>query len=126
MKTGIELIQEERQKQITEKGYDAKHDAEHSDGSLALAAACYAAPKDIYELRLSTNKTILFEDPYPFGQEVFNRGEPGWHQCSTREKKVTKTRIEQLAIAGALIVAEIDRLGQLDKEDGRAIKTVSE
>lgn len=32
----------ERQRQISAEGYDPDHDDEHSDGSLSIAAACYA------------------------------------------------------------------------------------
>jgi len=39
MKTGSELIQTERQRQIDKEGYTKEHDANHADGSLALIAA---------------------------------------------------------------------------------------
>ncbi len=38
MKTGIELISEERQRQITDEGFDSDHDDMHSVGELADAA----------------------------------------------------------------------------------------
>lgn len=47
MKTGIELISEERQRQINVEGWTAEHDSEHVNNELALAAACYIVP-DIY------------------------------------------------------------------------------
>lgn len=46
MKTGIELIAEERQRQITEEGWTPEHDINHTNGQLASAAACYAMTKD--------------------------------------------------------------------------------
>jgi hypothetical protein len=49
MKTGIELIAEERKRQIEVEGWTAEHDDEHTDGELALAAVCYATPIKLYE-----------------------------------------------------------------------------
>ena len=114
MKTAIELIAEERQRQIEKEGYSTTHDDEHAGGEIAMAAACMAAPKDIYELRMTNNKTVLFEDPYPWGEETYSRGEKGWHHLSTAEKKKGKKRLRQLQIAGALIVAEMERLQRAD------------
>lgn len=41
MKTGIELITEERQRQISIEGYDAQHDSYHSPRKLIQAANTY-------------------------------------------------------------------------------------
>lgn len=41
MKTAIELIAEERQRQIDAEGYSAEHDDEHTDDDLRWAASCY-------------------------------------------------------------------------------------
>lgn len=38
MKSGIELIAEERQEQIKKHGWNAEHDHLHEDGELKLAA----------------------------------------------------------------------------------------
>lgn len=38
MKSGIELITEERNRQIFDLGYDAKHDAEHNNHELVIHA----------------------------------------------------------------------------------------
>ena len=51
MRTGIELIQEERTRQVQEEGWTPEHDEEHGDGELALAAACYAIPEDRREAK---------------------------------------------------------------------------
>lgn len=40
--TGIELIAEERRRQIEQEGYTPEHDDAQRDGELAHAAACYA------------------------------------------------------------------------------------
>ena len=41
-KSGSDLIAEERERQKEVEGWTPEHDDEHTDGSLALAAACYA------------------------------------------------------------------------------------
>ncbi len=41
-KTGVELIAEERQRQIYVEGWSPEHDSNHEEGQLAEAAACYA------------------------------------------------------------------------------------
>lgn len=41
MKTGIELVSDERQRQLNAEQYDAAHDDLHVTGELQLAALCY-------------------------------------------------------------------------------------
>jgi hypothetical protein len=84
VKTGIELITEERADQIR-KGWDAKHDDGHDIAELAMVASVVAA-----------NDTGV-----QCGPEMEDWGIIAKHQ---------NNRIHQLAIAGALIAAEIDRL----------------
>lgn len=85
MKTGIELITEERQRQVTKEGWTPEHDDKHSNGEMALAAACYAKPESerIYE-------------PWPWAASWW--------------KPTPDNRIRELQKSGALIAAEIDRL----------------
>lgn len=91
MKTGIELIAEERQRQIEKEGWTPEHDAEHTNNELALAAICYTAPEFVrksgrwYDINL-----------WPWSQSYW--------------KPTPKNRIRELTKAGALIAAEIDRL----------------
>jgi len=92
MKSGIELIKDERVRQINEEGFDASHDDEHTAGEIAMAAACYAAPKPIFHETYRGG----FMEAWPWGRS--------W------DKRAKHDRIKQLTIAGALIAAEIDRL----------------
>ncbi len=78
----------ERLRQVAQEGFDGDHDNEHSNGQLAMAAACYAAPEPI-EIR-------HYNDPWPW--------DVSW------DKRQKHDRRRQLVIAGALIVAEIERL----------------
>ena len=83
MKTGIELITEERQRQIEKEGWTEEHDDEHVDGDLAQAAAAYA-----------TNLITLWP----------------WEYESWRPS--VDDRRKNLIKAGALIAAEIDRVNR--------------
>jgi hypothetical protein len=91
MKTGIELIAEERQRQISVEGWTPEHDSQHTDGSLAVAASCYALPEN-----------------YDRGEYVDNL----WLWEESWWKPTPENRIRELQKAGALIAAEIDRLTQ--------------
>jgi hypothetical protein len=42
MKSGVELIADERRRQIDKEGWTYEHDDGHTDGSIAMAAAVYA------------------------------------------------------------------------------------
>lgn len=89
MKTGIELIIEERREQLYKHNWSFKHDQEeHSEGQLLLAA--------IYAITV---------DPL---DAPIEHGYGGWEDFV--DKIQDKDAIERLKIAGALIVAEIDRL----------------
>jgi hypothetical protein len=95
MKTALELIAEERQRQINEEGWTREHDSVHAGGDLSLAAACYAAhPCDLYTMEEYYNG-VHYKKLIPFGEYEID------------EKK---SELRKLIIAGALIVAEIDRL----------------
>lgn len=86
MRTGADLIATERMRQITEEGWTAEHDDEHTKSELLAAAMCYA-------------NTEGFTDSPP----------PAW-PWSEGWWKPTGSRVRDLVKAGALIAAEIDRL----------------
>ncbi len=80
----------ERQRQISEIGYAPDHDDEHADGSLARAAACYAlGRKSVRALEWSPDVIL-----WPWENWAWKNGEPR----------------RMLVKAGALILAEIERL----------------
>lgn len=93
MKTGIELITEERRRQIINENWTPEHDDEHTRGEMAIAAACYAVE--------GTDAEVI--NPYVFEQE-------GWPWEPKWDKRKKHNRLRQLIIAGALIAAEIDRI----------------
>lgn len=103
MKTGAELISDERARQPG-LGFDAEHDSQHDDGVLAVIAAIMATDGTDAHLVDPLDRVIweggICDDP--------------WELTS----KHRKDRVRQLAIAGALIAAEIDRI------QGRSPNTV--
>lgn len=107
METGAELIAAERERQITELGYDVEHDRGHDDADLAFAAAVYAAPTTIYLLRVQEN---AMHEGHGDGGRV-EWVEPWPLEWERAEKPTTpEERIRELVKAGALLAAEIDRL----------------
>lgn len=98
----IDDVLAERRRQIFDEGWTPDHDDEHSDGSMALAAACYAAhthKDDAGEGHMMSDIDPAYATP-----------------CAPREwpwdKKwwKPKSRRRDLVRAAALIIAEIERL----------------
>lgn len=97
MKTGVEMIADERKRQIEVEGWTAEHDASHKNNELALVAMCYAEPRKYYN---PVNRLLKFRVP-----------NPGiWPREWDKKWFKPKDRIRDLVKAGALIAAEIDRL----------------
>lgn len=92
----VGLIAAERQRQITAEGWTPEHDDWHFDGSLAVAAACYAtqANQGLHEGGMKVRESVLRYWPWDWN----------WW------KPTPDNRIRELVKAGALIVAEIERL----------------
>lgn len=102
MKNGIELIAEERARQINVEGYEPSHDDEHNRGEMIAAAMCYAS---VPLLRLTykpewaeSEITEVMATKWPWGEEWW---------------KSDNDAVRNLVKAGALIAAEIDRLQRL-------------
>lgn len=105
MKTGVEIIADERKRQIEVKGYDESHDDRLSNESIACAAACYAMPKRFRKLQANGWGT--------FRAVIWNWSGEFWKP--SKDDSI-EGRIRELAKAGALIAAEIDRLQRHTKE----------
>ena len=97
MKTGVQLIAEERMRQQVQfsigEGRTREDDADHTHGELALAARCYATPG------LKADSTPSMTE-WPWGEQWW---------------KPKDDPIRNLVRAGALIAAEIDRLQAIEK-----------
>lgn len=119
MKSGIELMAEERQRQIEKEGYNSEHDDLHTDGELVRAAIAYLAVShdyedtqvdefDDFEARVAKElHPILKNEFWPFNIKEFKRSDrlPDWHQTPTKD----------LIKAGGLIAAELDRRNNTPK-----------
>jgi hypothetical protein len=101
IKTGAELIAEERQRQIDIEGWNLDHDMEYSMNELAYAAISYATPD---EHRIYCDNPSGSYISIPHGHLL------GWPWEMDAWKPSPANRIRELAKAGALIAAEIDRL----------------
>lgn len=111
---GYELVTRERIGQITRERFSEEHDDEHIDHSLAIVAAIYAVAgiADVEVIRV-------------VGRERFLLGIPAWPMSwdSEWDKRDQHPVLRRLAIAGALICAEIDRLqrqAEANERDERA------
>lgn len=88
MKSAIELIAEERARQISVEGWTPEHDAEHTERELVDAAVAYLFADD--------------DDPI--------KSHPGVWPFEPEAWKPSDDPIRNLVKAGALIVAEISRI----------------
>jgi hypothetical protein len=75
VRTGIERIADERQRQIDAEGWTPEHDDEHTNDSLAMAAVCYAAPRRVY-VRDEFAAMVAFKDPWPWDDRWDKRKYP--------------------------------------------------
>jgi len=107
----IDEIAAERKRQIEKEGYDFAHDDEHSEGEIALAACCYAAPAPIFTKDDRANAFIL-SDPWPWDIRFDKRPYDG----NVVRQPGKAQRRNLLVKAAALIVAEIERLDRADKQ----------
>jgi hypothetical protein len=100
MKTGIELIADERQRQIDKEGWTPEHDDSNRSGNMALAGACYAC-----------NAATMTQTATPEMMETYPKFSiQGFRWPFDRKWWKPKSPVEDLVRAGALIAAEIDRL----------------
>lgn len=92
--SGVELIEAERQRQVSVEGWTPEHDDGHENGELAQAAACYILSSQ------DENSKMWPPTPWPFDAEWW---------------KPNDDHVRNLVRAGALIAAEIERLQRVQK-----------
>lgn len=101
--SGVLAIAQERHRQKTTEGWTPEHDDEHNDGSMAIAACCYAEMSAC--MALDHARAVHEYGPghqhWPWDRR--------WWKPSTARRNLEK--------AGALVAAEIDRL---DRAQARA------
>jgi hypothetical protein len=97
---GAQMIADERERQIKGEGWTLEHDDAHKYGELAAAASCYA-----HHANCQIRK---FQPSY-----IKNR--PSDWPWDAKWWKPSAFPVHNLVKAGALIVAELDRLARLAK-----------
>lgn len=114
----------ERQRQWEREGWNHEHDDEHTDGSLATVAACYAMePEDRdYSERVfrrdvgrSAGESIIIRDKVT----VPDLWPLSWHGGAWKPKD----RRRDLVRAAALLIAEIERIDRATQSDRGADAT---
>jgi hypothetical protein len=111
MKSGIELIAEERQRQMDKEGYNLEHDLQHDGGELAIAACVLASPYLTYYKRDYANSFSFEVNSINWDLDVPTAG----NVILANNTYGNIRRIKQLKQAGALIAAEIDRINSYNK-----------
>lgn len=94
----------ERQRQISAEGWTPTHDDQHGDGSLALAAACYACNAATWAQRAPSIPALNYE----------KFSAPGFRWPWAQKWWKPKSQRQDLIRAAALILAEIERLDRAD------------
>src|SRR5713101_608899 len=106
MKTGIELIADERERQIKQERWSIAHDSvRHKGGELTEAALCYAT---VGGAQLRGHCPVAAESPKSWPWEDY-----WWKPSPDAERNLIK--------AGALIAAELDRIRNVDAVGGALI-----
>lgn len=105
MKTGLQLIAEERQEQIEKHGRTLETDIELNDMEELRIAAMALLGQD-------NDRVYLGKFPSMWGSNICN-------------KMASKPYKERLIIAGALIAAEIDRINKVNPAEHQAVEDKS-
>lgn len=93
----LKKVRKERLRQVTEEGWNSEHDdMVNSEGQLACAASCYAAPADCREV-------------YPQNYKPVN-----WPWELKWWKPTPEDRKRELIKAAALLCAEYDRIVRIE------------
>lgn len=109
LKTGAELISDERNRQKTKEGWTQEHDDGHRCFELSSAAATYI----INTLERERDNGIIGRHVLAAAANYLWAWDPEWHKSS-------KNPIRNLVKSGALIAAEIDRLIRDNSDDADA------
>lgn len=111
----LEDVVNERLRQVHEEGWTPEHDDQHGDGSLALAAACYAMFASVSDRARAM--TDLPASLTATGHKL--TGWAAWLEIWPWDRRwwKPKDRRRDLVRAAALIIAEIERLDRRHDRD---------
>lgn len=93
----------ERQRQVSAEGWTAAHDDEYEHGELADAAGCYALSSELFDCAGEPPR------PWPWSDE--------WWKPTSRRRDLVK--------AGALILAEIERIDRAATLQTKSLTTIN-
>lgn len=113
MKTGIELIAEERQRQIDVEGYSAQHDSQHPASEFAYAIIAYA---EAAKTGINCKEQGITEET------VINMYKTSCKRLFPWREFKTTTDIRDLIKVGALAAALIDKLQRENPTPISAVK----
>jgi hypothetical protein len=111
----------ERRRQVEAEGWSPEHDDHHVKGDLAMAAALFATPAPLFSLHLSQSEAevagyevgatgaLRWDDPWPFKRRAHVRHDLDAF-VNDGDTRGQGGRRRDLVKAGALIIAEIERL----------------
>jgi hypothetical protein len=104
-------IVRERRRQVEGEGFDATHDDSHVHGELALAAASYAYASTLNPEERQDHRDALYGLRRGFISIVrlLWRWEAHWFKPQSRRADLVR--------AGALVIAEIERLDRADRAE---------
>lgn len=97
MAAAIAAIAAERRRQIEEEGFTAEHDDKYTSGALSLAAACYCLDADMADDGPEIRFAAAYIWPWP---------DDWWKPSADPRVNLIK--------AGALIVAELERIARAE------------
>ena len=104
MKSGIELIAEERQEQIEKHGRTVEHDIKINTSNQLLEG-----------IMLLISNVSFKRQGNEIPQEAFEDLRPADWSVEVCKKLIAKPEVEQLQIIGAFAASEIDRLQNTPK-----------
>lgn len=112
-KTGIELIAEERQRQIEAKGYDKDHDDMETAFQLSSAAALYICNAQNQDFKDHTHYDDKGDVTRFQMREIDSKKWGAAWPWEDHNGRIDSDILTSLVKAGALIVAEIERYNRL-------------
>lgn len=105
--SALNLIAAERERQVTVKGWTPEHDDKHDGGELADAAVCYADAASAIARGASPGELHYPSDDFSLYDGQHGNLQWPWELESL---DLSPDPVRNLVKAGALIVAEIERL----------------
>lgn len=121
MSKALEDISAERQRQVTQEGWTPEHDDGHGQGEMARAAACYAYLGTLADNEIGFHRDAL----YGIVRGAISIVSIMW-PWSPQWLKTKGDNRRMLVKAGALIVAEIERMDREGERDAAETQRIAQ